>query len=230
MPPFGWTPSPDTKERMRLGALRRWSDPHQIELVRQQLTGRVATAETRAKMSASHRTHNLPESNEKTRQALLGKALSLEHREKLRQAKLRNPVRYWQGKDRPSPTEETRAKMSATKKGRAKPETFNPHIKRPNPYNGLIFRSSYEVRVARALDSLGIKWVYEPKRFDLGTCRYKPDFYLPDQDVFWEVKGWFSPDSQRKVSLFRSQYPDIPLIVFPLSCIVSLEAAAKKAA
>lgn len=191
---------------------------------------RVVSAETRAKMSASHRLHNRPESTEKTRQGLLGRPLSQSHREKLRHAKLMSPVRYWLGKERPAPSETTRQKMSAAMVGRAKPASFNPHIKRPSPYNGRIFRSSYEVRVASALDALGIPWIYEPRRFDLGDCRYTPDFFLPSEGVYWEVKGWFSPQSQRKVSLFRAKYPDVPLVVFPEGCIIELEHAVKRAA
>lgn len=41
----------------------------------------------------------------------LGRKLSTEHKEKLRQAKLKNPVRYWKGKERPSPSKETLDKM-----------------------------------------------------------------------------------------------------------------------
>jgi len=41
-----------------------------------------------------------------------GVKLSKEHIESMRQAKLKNPVRYWLGKKRPSPSKATRKKMS----------------------------------------------------------------------------------------------------------------------
>jgi len=41
-----------------------------------------------------------------------GVKLSKEHIESLRQSKLKNPVRYWLGKKRPSPSKATRKKMS----------------------------------------------------------------------------------------------------------------------
>ena len=48
--------------------------------------------------------------------ALTGRKLSKEHIEKLRLAKLNNPVRYWLGKTRPSLSDATRKKMSDTHK------------------------------------------------------------------------------------------------------------------
>lgn len=97
-------------------------------------------------------------------------------------------------------------------------------------YNGMRMRSSYEVRVAAALDALGVPWTYESRRFDCHSFTYTPDFYLVDDEVYWEVKGWYGPDSQRKVSAFRRLYPGIPLVVFDLTCIKSLEAAVRVAA
>lgn len=58
---------------------------------------------------------------------------------------------------------------------------------------------------ARELDSVGIQWVYEPKRFKLSTCSYLPDFYLPEFDIWVEVKGWMDEVSQRKIDSFRSE-------------------------
>lgn len=80
-------------------------------------------------------------------------------------------------------------------------------------YAGITFRSTWEVRFAKALDALGKKWTYEPKRFPLGGCSYTPDFYLEEDDAFFEVKGWFDPKSQMKVSRFRDQYPEFPLVL-----------------
>jgi len=71
-------------------------------------------------------------------------------------------------------------------------------------YNGKKFRSSYEARYAKLLDSLRIEWIYEPKRFDLGWCTYMPDFYLPKTDEYKEVKGWMTEEAQRKVDSFIS--------------------------
>jgi hypothetical protein len=88
-------------------------------------------------------------------------------------------------------------------------------------------RSSYEVRTAKALDALEIKWEYEPRRFWFGTFTYTPDFFLPDDGVYWEVKGWFHHHGKAKVEAFRAKYPEVPLVVFTLPCIEILEHAAK---
>lgn len=160
----------------------------------------------------------------------LGRKTSAATKRRQRLAKIRNPVRYWLGKQRPTPSEATRAKMCAVMKGRAKPIGWSPHIKRPNPYKGIIFRSTYEVRAAKAMDALGIPWVYEPQRFDLGAFRYSPDFYLLVDNAYWEIKGWFSPISQLKVAAFRAAHPETPLVVVTESCLQALESAAAKAA
>lgn len=57
-------------------------------------------------------------------------------------------------------------------------------------YNGYKFRSRLEARWAVFFDAAFIKYEYEPEGFELedGT-RYLPDFYLPDLDIYVEVKG-----------------------------------------
>lgn len=56
-------------------------------------------------------------------------------------------------------------------------------------YNGYRFRSRLEARWAVFFDIARIKYVYEPEGFQLedGTY-YLPDFYLPEYDVYVEVK------------------------------------------
>lgn len=58
-------------------------------------------------------------------------------------------------------------------------------------YKGYRFRSRLEARWAVFLDSLGVKWEYEPEGFDLESGRYLPDFFLPfPEAVSWS--GWRS--------------------------------------
>lgn len=67
-------------------------------------------------------------------------------------------------------------------------------------YNGFRFRSRLEARWAVFFDCMGIKYEYEPEKFQCGDVRYIPDFFLPDLDseparpkkqagMFFEVKG-----------------------------------------
>jgi hypothetical protein len=56
-------------------------------------------------------------------------------------------------------------------------------------YKGYNFRSRLEARVAVFFDQLGVRWDYEPEGFELGNgLRYLPDFWLPDWDMWVEVK------------------------------------------
>lgn len=56
-------------------------------------------------------------------------------------------------------------------------------------YKGYRFRSRLEARWAVFFDTAGINWEYEPEGFEFNGKRYLPDFYLPDFDYFFEVKG-----------------------------------------
>lgn len=69
-------------------------------------------------------------------------------------------------------------------------------------------RSSWEVNVALWLDIQGISWEYEPKRFDLGTSTYQPDFYLPKLGEWIEVKGRWLGKSKPKFNRFKKMYPE----------------------
>lgn len=61
-------------------------------------------------------------------------------------------------------------------------------------YKSHRFRSRMEARWAVFMDTAGIPWIYEPDAYDLGDgLRYLPDFYLPSQDVFLEVKNPNAP-------------------------------------
>lgn len=57
-------------------------------------------------------------------------------------------------------------------------------------YNGHRFRSRTEARWAVFFDHLGVVYEYEPEGYTLeGETRYLPDFYLPREDNYVEVKG-----------------------------------------
>jgi hypothetical protein len=56
-------------------------------------------------------------------------------------------------------------------------------------YAGCLFRSRLEARWAVVLDHLGYEWRYELEGFELAAGRYLPDFYLPAQRKWLEVKG-----------------------------------------
>ena len=50
-------------------------------------------------------------------------------------------------------------------------------------------RSKYEKRTAEYLEKNGIRFQYEPLIL-LGGRQYRPDFYLPDYNLFLEICGY----------------------------------------
>src|SRR5262245_59468327 len=56
-------------------------------------------------------------------------------------------------------------------------------------YKSYRFRSRLEARWAVFFDSLGVPWEYEPQGFIIGGVPYLPDFWLPRQQTWLEVKG-----------------------------------------
>lgn len=58
----------------------------------------------------------------------------------------------------------------------------------PTVYQGIRFRSRLEARWAVFFDQMGWDWEFEPEGYTDGRTRYLPDFWLPSQGAFWEVK------------------------------------------
>lgn len=102
--------------------------------------------------------------------------------------------------------------------------TLNPLVSQKNPYsrarggkrrdlNNIYFRSSWEANMARYYNYIGVEWQFEPKTFifkDItrGSVSYTPDFYLPKEDKWIEVKGWMDGKSKTKLKRFAKQYPE----------------------
>jgi hypothetical protein len=90
----------------------------------------------------------------------------------------------------------------------------------PSKYDKQIeMRSGWEVAFALWLDQGEVEWIYEPRWFNVGKGRWKgvsytPDFYLPDQGVYIELKGRFTKANERKMEAFYKQYPDVKLWMF----------------
>lgn len=122
------------------------------------------------------------------------------------------------------PYEEWRGKLSANVENRPRGPANHKFGKEPShpgkaiPYvmrsgQTIKLRSTWEVEVAKYLDRREINWVYEPRRFFLGSTTYRPDFYLTDEDVYWEVKGWFHEKAKAKIGAFREMFPEERLVV-----------------
>lgn len=68
-------------------------------------------------------------------------------------------------------------------------------------YNGRRFRSRAEARHAVFFDNMGIAYEYEKEGFVINSKPYLPDFYLPELDLWYEVKG--APPTEEEIILAR---------------------------
>jgi hypoxanthine phosphoribosyltransferase len=86
------------------------------------------------------------------------------------------------------------------------------------------FQNDVEVECAKLLDYYRVPWEYEPRTFVLeqaedGTVieAFKPDFYLPEQDLYLEVtvmKQSLVTRKNRKLRKLRELYPDVKVKLF----------------
>jgi len=73
----------------------------------------------------------------------------------------------------------------------------------PTEYSGRRFRSRFEASVAQLLDLIGLTWKYESRSFLIGPgLHYCPDFYVPEQNLWIEARGYHSASADRQVELF----------------------------
>lgn len=69
-------------------------------------------------------------------------------------------------------------------------------------YKGCCFRSRLEARWAVFFDRLGLIWEYEKEGYELpGGGRYLPDFWLPELDCYFEIKGSSPTDAEKNKAL-----------------------------
>lgn len=86
----------------------------------------------------------------------------------------------------------------------------------------IYFRSSWELAVAEHLDAHGIEWLYEPTKFEISYTydgvdkqgTYRPDFYLPAEQLYIEVKGYWRDDASVKVEAFKEKYASLRLDIW----------------
>jgi hypoxanthine phosphoribosyltransferase len=86
------------------------------------------------------------------------------------------------------------------------------------------FANRSELECAKVLDFYGVPWEYEPRSFALDrdergrvTEAFKPDFYLPEQDLYLEVtvmKQSLVTRKNRKIRKLRELYPDVKIKLF----------------
>lgn len=119
-----------------------------------------------------------------------------------------NPNRKeWKGHPQ---SEETKKKLSEI--GLNNP--YRRLMRKTQLYNGILYDSSWEVELAKKLESLNI--VFErpnvPIRYigaDGKEHNYFPDFYLPSRGVYIEVKNPYLFENDSKVQILKAKRGDI---------------------
>lgn len=87
-------------------------------------------------------------------------------------------------------------------------------------HEGIKYQGSWEFRMGLWLKKNNVSFLCHrgvrqfPYVIDNEDHTYCPDFYIPGQDYFIEVKGYFPPKQRRKISIIRKSYPDIKLEVY----------------
>jgi hypoxanthine phosphoribosyltransferase len=86
------------------------------------------------------------------------------------------------------------------------------------------FAHNSESEFARLLDFYAIDWEYEPTAFAIDwdddgepVSFFRPDFYLPDDDVYIEITTMnqkLVTKKNRKVRMLREAHPDIRCKIF----------------
>ena len=85
-----------------------------------------------------------------------------------------------------------------------------------SPLQGEIkLNHSWELAYAEYLDFYGEPWYHECKTFEFEfnnkQTSYTPDFYLPLEKRYVEIKGRWIRDSEQKFNRFKQQYPEIKI-------------------
>jgi hypoxanthine phosphoribosyltransferase len=86
------------------------------------------------------------------------------------------------------------------------------------------FMNEAELEYAKILDYYGVPWMYEPRTFVLEADEdgrvveaFTPDFYLPEQDMYFEVtvmKQSLVTRKNRKLRKLRRLHPEIRIKLF----------------
>jgi hypothetical protein len=122
-----------------------------------------------------------------SKHTLTGRKLSKKHREKLSQSAFNNSLCTFKG----------------AFKGVKYYKVFCPYLNKDISVQG-----TYELKYAKYLNENNKKWTRE-KNINLRYIKngikktYYPDFYLVDENIYIETKGYFPEDAQEKMNLVK---------------------------
>lgn len=96
-------------------------------------------------------------------------------------------------------------------------------------YNGKTYQGTWEFKVGLWLEQQNKNFYchenvkqfkYELNGFEKTYC---PDFYLPDENVFVEVKGYFTKEDRQKIEIVKQLYPNEKIEIFDESRLLELQ-------
>ena len=78
----------------------------------------------------------------------------------------------------------------------------------------MLFRSGFEKGFSDYLKDLDVNFEYENKVIEYinKPRKYKPDFYLIDQDIYIETKGYFEQKDRATHLLIKEQHPTLDIM------------------
>ena len=86
--------------------------------------------------------------------------------------------------------------------------------------NGIWMDSTWEIELANRLNSLSINWERDTGKHRLTYTdvngeerKYYPDFYLPDYDVYVEVKGYWTSETKQKMNSVIERNEQVKIII-----------------
>jgi len=106
-------------------------------------------------------------------------------------------------------TDEIRSKMSKAKSTNPSGGWCKWHT-----VNGVRLQGTYERDIAKKMCDFNIDWIKPSKtpisfNLDNKNRLYNPDFYLPEYNIFFEVKGYWWGDAKEKMKAIFSQNPSL---------------------
>lgn len=86
---------------------------------------------------------------------------------------------------------------------------------RATEYKGVVYRSKTEARWAVFFDLARIKVEYEEESYMLPSGGYLPDFWIPELDCFFEVKGSYPEDFTKQEELHQATGKPVVVAIGP---------------
>lgn len=204
------------REAMRRTFLGKPKSEATRKKISQSLTGKIHDQQTREKMSESHKLRSANRDSSQCQMCGSTDHSTEVHKEKTALARKASYDWKWASKQQRRPA--------------------RPAFGRKFLYEGsrgtMQMRSPLEVKLAVLLDSWNVEWKYESHQFevDKGTWEYftyVPDFYLPELNVFIEVRGkWSDSDREQRVRRVINNFPQTTFHILRSDDIQDLHLAA----